>query len=391
MGVFPPNVLPEEILSGHPERIRAVLCSQSNPLRSYADTAAYEEAFGKLDLLVTCELAMTETAALSHYVLPARSGYESWDGTFFPWTFPDIYFQMRRPIVEPAGEPLEVSQIMTLIAEKLGIIPRIPETLHRAAFTDRAAFGMELMTFAAQEPSALKNMPFILAKTLGEKMDSANLAALWGLLQVAPGDFRRDAERAGFTPGPDLGEQLFKAICDHPEGLIIGRCDKDDNFGKLRTKDGRVNLCIPEMEQWVKSIDARSEELALAPDPDYPLILNAGRHMSTNANTLMRDPSWNDGRRACTLAMNPSDAEDLGLSDGQLVRVITEAGEATIELEVTERARKGQVIIPHGFGLVYQGKIYGVNVNRLTKNTHRDRFAATPLHRYVPCRVEPAS
>jgi len=68
--------------------------------------------------------------------------------------------------------------------------------------------------------------------------------------------------------------------------------------------------------------------------------------------------------------------------------VTTEAGSVTVELEITEEARKGSVIIPHGFGLVYEGKTYGVNVNWLTKNTHRDRFAATPLHRYVPCRVD---
>ena len=47
MGTFPPNVLPEEILSGHDERPRAVIVSGSNPLRSYADTRAYEEAFGE--------------------------------------------------------------------------------------------------------------------------------------------------------------------------------------------------------------------------------------------------------------------------------------------------------------------------------------------------------
>jgi anaerobic selenocysteine-containing dehydrogenase len=46
------------------------------------------------------------------------------------------------------------------------------------------------------------------------------------------------------------------------------------------------------------------------------------------------------------------------------------------------------VIIPHGFGLVYEGQEQGVNVNRLTRNTHRDPLAGTPLHRYVPCRVE---
>ena len=70
-----------------------------------------------------------------------------------------------------------------------------------------------------------------------------------------------------------------------------------------------------------------------------------------------------------------------------MVKVTTEAGEETIEVEVTEATRKGMVIIPHGFGLVYDGVKYDVNVNRLTKNTHRDQLG-TPMHRYVPCRVE---
>jgi anaerobic selenocysteine-containing dehydrogenase len=120
---------------------------------------------------------------------------------------------------------------------------------------------------------------------------------------------------------------------------------------------------------------------------EYPLILMAGRHISMNANTLMRDPAWNEGKRACTLAMHPSDAASLKLTDGQQVRVTTEAGSEEIELEVTDTAKRGHVVIPHGFGLVYNGKKYGVNVNRLTKNTHRDQFG-TPIHRYVPCRVE---
>ncbi|MDP2853423.1 MAG: hypothetical protein Q8O28_04150 [Smithellaceae bacterium] len=61
-----------------------------------------------------------------------------------------------------------------------------------------------------------------------------------------------------------------------------------------------------------------------------------------------------------------------------------------VELEVTETARKGHVVIPHGFGMVYNGVKYGANVNRLTKNTHRDQFG-TPMHRFVPCRVEALS
>jgi anaerobic selenocysteine-containing dehydrogenase len=113
----------------------------------------------------------------------------------------------------------------------------------------------------------------------------------------------------------------------------------------------------------------------------------AGRHSEINANTNMRDPAWNKGRRACTLAMHPRDAASLNLKDGQPVRVITEAGAEETELEITDTAHKGQVILPHGFGMVYNGVRYGANVNRLTKNTHRDQFG-TSMHRFVPCRVE---
>ena len=249
-------------------------------------------------------------------------------------------------------------------------------------------FGMELMKYAGDEPKAMPNMQYVLAKTLGEQLGSANLAALWGMLQVAPQSFRKMAQAAGFTEGPLMGEEIFRAILDHPEGVVVGKADGSNNFEMVQTKDGKLNVYAPEMAEWVTSLEPEAEEAALHPDLVYPFILQAGRHMNMNANTIMRDPRWNEGKRACTLAIDPEDAAGLNISDGQTVRVITEAGEITIEAELTEATRKGQVIIPHGFGLVYDGKIYGANVNRLTKNTHRDKFAATPLHRYVPCRIE---
>jgi anaerobic selenocysteine-containing dehydrogenase len=70
--MFPPNVMPEEIANDRPDRIRSVFVMGANPLRSYADTTAYEEAFGRLDLLVVAEIAMSETATLAHYILPCR-------------------------------------------------------------------------------------------------------------------------------------------------------------------------------------------------------------------------------------------------------------------------------------------------------------------------------
>jgi len=386
--VFPPNVMPEEIMSGRPDRLRAVMCTQCNPLRSFADTAAYEKAFSQLELLVVCEVAMTETAKLAHYVLPARTGYESWDATFFTWTWPEIYFQMRRPVVEPEGECLELGEIHLRIAEKMGFIPEIPEALYAAAKENRLKFGLELMNFARANPAALKAMPFIVAKTLGKEMGSGNLANLWAMLMVAPGSFKKCAVRAGFAKGPLMGEEIFKAIMDHPEGLWIGKSDPEDNFSDLSTEDKRINVHAPEMKDWLSEIDTERERRELEHDAQFPFILSSGRHMAYNANTIMRDPAWNEGKRACTCIMNPADAEQLGLKDGDMVRVSTEAGSVEIELEVTDRTCKRYVMIPHGFGLEHRGKVYGANANRLSNSSHRDRFAGTPFHRYIPCRVE---
>ena len=386
-GVYPPNAMPEEILSNHPERLRAVIVAGSNPLRSYADTTAYEEAFKRLDLLVTTDIAMTETAVLSHYVLPSRSAYESWDGSFFPLTFPGIFFQMRRPLVDPEGETLEPGEIHLRLADRLGLIPPIPESLYKAAEAGHNEYSMALFEYVAKEPNAMRMMPFILGKTLGKAMGSVHLATLWGMLQAAPKSFHENAARAGFKPGPGLGEEVFQKIIDRPEGIWIGRVDPGHNLGNLRTEDGRICMHIPELLDTIAGLDSEREEKSLTIDPAFPLILMAGRHISVNANTLMRNPAWNEGKRACTLTMHPADADALQLSDGQTVRVTTEAGSELIELEVSANACRGHVTMPHGFGLVYDGIAHGANVNRLTKNTNRDHLG-TPMHRYVPCRVE---
>ncbi|MBI5521478.1 MAG: molybdopterin-dependent oxidoreductase [Desulfarculus sp.] len=385
-GSFPPAVMPEEILSDHPQRLRAVLVSACNPLRAYPDTTAFERAFAKLDLLVVNDIVMSETARLAHYVLPCRTFYEAWDGCFFPNTYPEVYFQLRRPLVDPPPQCREAAQIHTMLAERLGLIPAIPPQVAQAARAGRLAFGALLMAWARQEPRVLKAMPFVLAKTLGQEWDSAAKAALWGLLMTAPSAFRENAVRAGFAPGLDQGDRIFQALLDQPQGLWVGLADAAKPMAGIKTPSGKIEVLIPELAEEVQALDAAGEARDLRLPSGYPLILNAGRHMDYNANTLMRDPQWNQGKRACTVAMSPADAQGLGLVDGQRVRVTTEAGSEEGELQVSGQVRQGMVLIPHGFGLNYDGQVFGLNVNRLTKSTHRDPLG-TPLHRYVPCRV----
>ena len=393
-GMFPPNVMPEEIANDRPDRLRAALVLGANPLRSYADTTAYEEAFGRLDLLVVAEIAMSETAALAHYVLPCRSTYESWgpaDAIIPSKTnegFLDVVSRLRRPVVEVEGEQKEAGEIFTLLADAMGLIPALPDSLYQAAGSGSLkTYRDALIGYVMEHPGDMKRVPFIAARTLGNAIGSAHLASVFtGFLQRSPAK-QEEAAKVGFDAGPDQGLALYQAIIDHPEGVRVGVQDIRKNLGRLATKDGRIRLHTAEAEDWIKEISPNEEEKRLKTDAEFPLILMAGRHMDMNANTGMRNPAWNEGRRPCTLAINLSDAERLGIVDKQMVRVITEAGEEKIEVEVTTEARKGQVIIPHGFGLVYNGVTYGANVNRLTKNTNRD-FVGTPMHRYVPCRVE---
>lgn len=385
MGIFPPNVLPEEIKNQHPQRIRALLLGNCNPLRSYADTSVYEQALAKLDLLVTVEIAMTETAALSHYVLPAKSGYEKWDSTFFNRHYPAYYFHMRPPVVEAQGEAVEESEIYLALAERLGLIPEYPAELRDLA-RDRIKYGTALRAYLSGNPKAAAWTPYILAKTLGQELGSNNLAALWMLVQQFVQNRPEDVARAGYMVGPDTAEELFQKILDNPGGVKIGVVDAENNLSRLETPNKKINIHFPEMLSWIKEVEPKAEGNKLI-NRDYPMILMAGNHMDMVANTNMRDPAWNEGRRACTMRIHPTDAAELGLKDGETALIETEIGSVEAEAEVTESSHLGQVVIPHGFGLLHENKVYGVNINRLSAASHRDRIAATPLHRYIPCRI----
>ena len=103
-GMFSPTLVPEGVLVDHPERIRAVIVEGSNPILSYSDAARWREAREQLDLLVVIDPAMTETARLADYVLPTPVGYEKWETAAFPRGVPEVFMQVRPPVVPPPPE-----------------------------------------------------------------------------------------------------------------------------------------------------------------------------------------------------------------------------------------------------------------------------------------------
>ena len=97
-GVYPPNILPSEIDNSHPEQVRVLWVDSGNPVNTIADTTRLLDAFKQLDLLVVVDVAMTETARHTDYILPARSQFEKYTGVgvqsgisenYFPFASPD--------------------------------------------------------------------------------------------------------------------------------------------------------------------------------------------------------------------------------------------------------------------------------------------------------------
>jgi anaerobic selenocysteine-containing dehydrogenase len=252
---------------------------------------------------------------------------------------------------------------------------------------DRKGFAMDLMQYLRADKKAARFLPFIAAKTLGRHLGSAHLAALWGLLMTYPQHASEDMARAGYKLSPLAGDELFEKLLDYPEGIMIAKLNPNANLERLRTAEKKIHLHIEELDEWMAEIAPEKERAALE-NIALPFVLVAGRHFPHTANTIMRDPAWNDHKPVCTLLIHAEDAQALGLEDGEDAWLSTETSRVKVPVEVSDIPSKGAVVLPHGFGLVYEGEEQGVNVNVLTKNSHRDRIAGTPLHRYVPCRVE---
>jgi anaerobic selenocysteine-containing dehydrogenase len=399
-GMFSPTLVPEEVLHDHPERLRALVVEGSNPLLSFSDTARWREACDALDLLVVIEPAMTETARLADYVLPTPCGYEKWEQAGFPKGYPEIYVQLRPPVVPGPEEALPEAEIYARLAEGMALFGEPPAELHELA---KGALEPEgaMAYLGALQSAANGSEAAVLFwgyRTLGPLLPSPALTSMWALCHQNAlmrresvlrtlGDAWKDEN--GFA----LAAELFRRILDHPEGVEIAKADDSDGLAaNLNHADGKVRLAPAPMLDEI----ARAIESDLPTDPQYPLVLAAGLRTRWTANTIQRDPGWRKGREArCTLHIGAADAAALGIADGDAVRVATVRGEVELPAEIDGRCLDGHVWIPNGYGMVHHGakgepSTDGVNTNELVDAANRDPISGCPHTKYTLCRVERA-
>jgi anaerobic selenocysteine-containing dehydrogenase len=400
-GMFSPTLVPEEVLFDHPERLRALVVEGSNPMLSFSDTSRWREACERLDLLVVIEPAMTETARLADYVLPTPCGYEKWEQAGFSKGYPEVYFQLRPPVIPGPLEALPEPEIYARLAEAMGLVGEPPAALHdlaRGALEPAGAmayFG-ELQSAAQGNEAAVLFWGY---RTLGPRLPSPALTAVWAVCHqnamMRPESVVRTLGEAWKDENPfAVAAELFRRILDHPEGAEIAKADLEDPLGSnIGFEDGKVRLAPEPMLAEI----ARAVETEVPTDPDYPFVLAAGLRTRWTANTVQRDPSWRKGRGPhCTLHLAPADAERLGIVDGDGVRVATRRGSVELPAAVDRKCLEGHVWIPNGFGMVHAGPdgrltTDGVNTNELVDAADRDPISGCPHTKYTLCRVEPTA
>ena len=406
--IFPEGVVPDEILGTNPDRIRMVISTLSNPLRSYPDSQKMEEALKSLELYVAIDCQETECTAIADYVLPSTSAYEgNGDFSIFTLNYPEVVFSSRKRVVPPQGEAKEDTMIFAELTQALGLVPEIPQWLHRAAEDavitgDRIKYFTKLaMWFAAGKMKYFGLAATVIALTLGKAMGSAARAMSWGglllsdvsknaIMDVEP-DYKQHPilSRLPVFSTFCLMDAAFKLVDDHPEGAVIAHSDEENLLKRhIKHKDGKMHLWCSEIENALEYITPEKEEEALRLKDGNNMILSAGRHSDSGMNSGMRDPATYKYRQPCVLAMNPEDGKEMGIEDGETVRVSTGKGSIEIPVEYTWQTSRGYCMIPHYFGLKFNGETTGVHINYLTDHKDIDEITGNAKWRYTPCRVE---
>jgi anaerobic selenocysteine-containing dehydrogenase len=393
MGLVPCNVIPEEILSDHPQRFRAMLVESANPVHSLADSRRMREAFRALELSVVIDVAMSETAAQADYVLPAASQFEKAEATFFNLEFPRNGFHLRQPLFAARPGTLPEAEIHARLVEALGELGDSQyRMLRRAAGFGLGAFGLAFGWQSRRDRQVSRYAPVVLYRTLASRMPAGTGAAavLWGLCQNYVRRNPAAARRAGFGGSPlRAGNELFRAIVRSPSGVVFAVSDYADSWQAVRRPDQRVNLHIPELIAELAGLDAAAPQC----DAAFPFVLSAGERRSDTSNTSIRDPGWHRKGPFGTLRISPQDAASLGCAAGDRVRIETRRGSAEAAVEITDEMQAGHVSLPNGHGIDYRrgdGTLVreGVALNELTDVAERDPIAGTPWHKRIAARIE---
>ena len=320
---------PKAVLEDEPYPVRGLMILGGSPVLSFPDSKSWREAYKKLDCLIVLDRYFTEDARYADVVFPACSLFEVPKAVPGP-EGPHIV----EPLIEPVGESKNDVLIMGAIAKKLGFGDKLPQT--------------------------------------EEELRS------WLLSGTAPyaGDF-----------GTSADQKKEKHYKKYETGEL--RADGKPGFP---TPSGKLEICSTILEEngfvpYPEYKDVRSiPELA---GKEYPFTMTSGARSNNRMGVF--------GANLDKIAeiepypfvdINAEDAKEIGIEDGDMVKVITPFADGTFKAKIRGIARHA-IHIPHGGGSAYMAEPWkNGNVNDLCSLDYADPMTGFVLIKSVPCRVE---
>ena len=340
IGTLPAAHMASEIDAG---RMRALLVSAGNPVLSVPDGETLGDALRSLDLLVSIDFYVNETSAQADYVLPATTFLERAD---FPLPFlaymKTPFVQWSDPVVAPRGEAREEPRIIEALARELGTIP-------------------------VSHPVARR-----LGKVFMRWFTPERFVDL--LLRTGP------------------GRLSVAKLRKHPHGLVLGKHVATGTLrGRIRHRDKLIHLDAPPIAAEV----ARLRAGGAGGDDAFPLRLIGLRELRSHNSWMHNAPKLMAGKRVHALRVHPADAAACGASEGDVVRLRSDAGVVEVPVLVTDEVMEGTVALPHGWGHHGGWQVAnaagGVNSNVLAGAGTVDPLSGNAFLNGIPVALEPVA
>ncbi len=376
-GELPVSALAEEILEPGEGRIRAMVTIAGNPILSTPDSDQLDDAFSKLDFMVSLDVYLNETTRHADVILPGTTPLRRphYDFAFYGLSVRNVANYSPALFALPEGTPDEWEILLRLGATLTG-----QGSQPDIGALDDALFAMMVGAAVANPDSRIhgRSPEEIFDSTKG---GSGPVRLLDFLVRTGPyGD--------GYGEDPD-GLSLDK-LEDHPHGIDLGPLEPRIP-DVLRTPSGKIDLAP---EALASDIERLREASSRRPNGVFSLV--GRRHVRSNNSWMHNIDVLVTGRERCTLQINPEDASRIGVIHGGRAKVSSPAGSVVAPVEITEDIMPGVVSLPHGWGHDYEGTALstaadrpGVNSNRLS-NGEMDPMSGNAVLNGIQVEVVPA-
>jgi cysteine desulfurase NifS len=328
--------LPDAVLHGRPYPVRSLIILGGSMITAWPEPSIWRKTLNALDFTVCIDRQLTADAAYADIVLPGTTMYEIESYmTYGP------IFRVREKVIDPVGESRNDFFIMAELAQRLGyghLYPQNEEELLR---------------------HVLKGSGFT-----PEDVCSAD-----GVVSIPAGIMEYKKWEKG------LLRHDGKPGFDTPTG-------KFEIASTILEEHGYDPLPV-----YTEPAEGPVSQPGLA--KELPLVFNSGARVTTDFRSQHHGiPSLSRERSEPTVSINISDADERGISNGDLVQVKTKKGSVNMRALVTDDIMKGAVEANMGGGGPAGPEAWqNCNINELTDLQHYDPISGFPVYKALLCDV----